>query len=75
VICVVCQSSEASPNPKILNGLPKGIASCVECREAVTRREVGVSVREDGSYSVTDGRGQSFNYVPLVRSEPQLSLF
>lgn len=53
--CVVCGSADAIDR-KPLNGYPVGLAICLECYEAVKRREVGIVKRAEGSLHVTDGR-------------------
>jgi hypothetical protein len=55
----VCSSPDAQPNPVWLNGLPVGVVACEECRTAVKRRQVGVTIQPDGSLSVTDGRQEA----------------
>ena len=54
--CAICGCPEAELTVKPLNGLPVGVMACRACREAVRRREVGVTVRPDGQLSITDGR-------------------
>ena len=49
--CVVCPST-GQPVTRALNGAPLGVLLCVDCYEAVRRREVGIT--SDGH--VTDGR-------------------
>jgi len=53
--CLVCGSPQATETTRRMNGLPKGLWVCQECRQAVKRAEVGVTVK-DGAVSVTDGR-------------------
>lgn len=55
VECAVCHNSDGTYGPD-LNGLPGDVPACDECRAAVKRREVGVSINEDGTFDVTDGR-------------------
>ena len=54
--CAICHSEGAAVTTKALNGLPKGVVACDDCRQAVQRRQVGVVLRRDGSLSITDGR-------------------
>lgn len=54
--CAVCESPDAKATTQWLNGLPAGVVACDECRAAVKRRQVGVTIEPDGSLSVTDGR-------------------
>lgn len=39
-----------------MNGLPKDVAICEDCTQAVKRRQVGITRLPNGSLSVTDGR-------------------
>lgn len=55
-VCAVCGGKRASVTVKPLNGLPRGVLACEDCRGAVERREVGVVVRPGGALHVTDGR-------------------
>lgn len=52
--CVVC-GDPGTVTTIPLNGLPLGVVCCDDCRQAVKRREVGIS-RINGVLSVTDGR-------------------
>lgn len=54
--CCVCGSSEATVNKQALNGLPRDVAVCDDCKQAVKLRQVGISRLKDGTVSVTDGR-------------------
>lgn len=56
LVCAVCGWPDATVTKRALNGLPIGVVACDTCREAVKRREVGVSIQPDGSLSITDGR-------------------
>ena len=53
--CLVC-GLPGAVTVKPLNGLPIGAVVCESCRQAVRDRQVGISRRADGSWSVTDGR-------------------
>lgn len=61
VACEICGGPEASETKKPLNGLPVGVVACDLCREAVKRRDLGVSHRKQPALVIvgTDGRGQS----------------
>jgi hypothetical protein len=72
--CAICSGPDASPNPKPLNGLPKGVVACQGCVQAVKARQVGVVVRADGSLSITDGRGIDLS-TPDEPQAAQLPLF
>lgn len=54
--CVVCQSDQGVLNSKAWNGRPEGVVICPDCIAAITRREVGIVKRKDGSLHITDGR-------------------
>lgn len=54
--CAICGDPSGSITTKALNGLPVGVIACDDCRQAVRRREVGVTIRGDGSLSITDAR-------------------
>lgn len=54
--CQVCGGPKATKTVKELNGLPKGLWACEDCRDAVKRREVGVSRDDDGTLHITDSR-------------------
>lgn len=56
LFCAVCASTEATVTQQALNGLPRGVAVCEDCKQAVKQRQVGIVRRPDGSLSVTDGR-------------------
>ena len=60
--CFICGFPTATMGGA-LNGLPDSVPACQECRDAVRRREVGVSIKRDGAISVIDGRKP---YVPTV---------
>lgn len=55
--CVVCHGASSGKPYRLSGGDAAPI--CPDCREAITRREVGISRRDDGSLSVTDGRNAS----------------
>lgn len=56
LFCVVCLSQGATVNRQPLNGLPRDVAICEDCKQAVKRRQVGISRLPNGDLSVTDGR-------------------
>lgn len=59
LFCVVCGSPEATVNKQVLNGLPRDVVVCEDCKQAVKRRQVGISRLKDGTLSVTDGRKEA----------------
>ena len=63
MICALCAAPEASVTVKPLNGLPVGVICCEACRQAVQRRDLGVTVDGVGLFERlriygVDGRGQ-----------------
>lgn len=56
LFCAVCSSPEATVNRHALNGLPRDVVICEDCKQAVRVRQVGISRLKDGTLSVTDGR-------------------
>lgn len=52
--CVVCRGASSGKPYRFSGGDSAPV--CADCREAITRREVGICRRDDGSLSVTDGR-------------------
>lgn len=61
MICALCGGPDATITTKRLNGLPVGMIACQACRDAVQRRDLGVTVDFFGDLHVygTDGRGQT----------------
>lgn len=62
--CEVCGNPDAILTTKRnwLNGLPVGVYTCQDCRDAVKRRDVGVSFRHNGHLRVNDGREKAIPY-------------
>lgn len=59
VLCAICGSAPASTGRQ-LNGLPEDVPACTACREAVSRRDLGVTRSATGlSIYGTDGSGRS----------------
>ena len=65
--CLVCPAP-GQPVTRALNGAPLGVVLCVDCYEAVRRRQVGISRNPDGSWDVTDGRDRSWEPVEHIKS-------
>src|SRR5215831_1823642 len=60
MICVIC-GAPGQLWRKRVDGLPKDCPACEACYKAVQGRTVGVSRRDDGSLSITDGRRSEGN--------------
>lgn len=56
LFCCVCASPEATLNRQSLNGCPRDVGICEDCKQAVRLRQVGISRLKDGTLSVIDGR-------------------
>lgn len=55
LFCLVC-GDPGSVNRSPLNGLPRDVVVCEDCKQAVRKRQVGISRLKDGTLSITDGR-------------------